>query len=418
MTWKSDPAVDTADAVETEAKRMDALEATREAARRGDWDAVWKEAQREKRATEAKAKAGTARKIDEADSLAALARLAPEPPALISPPFGKPPPDPVLWRKPTGLKDWKDPLLAVGDVAVLSGPGMAGKSTLTLALAWAAGRQREFGEACGLRVKCGRVAILSYEDAPERLAQRMAWYTHDLEPGANSELWDHVRIAPAQAPPLWTAGPDDRRAAGPSGWWSRWWAAVREFDPVLVVIDPASVAFAGANPNDGAAVRAFLLDLAGEAKVGGFGVLVVAHDTKAGRRSAKAGEDPGADAIAGSSQWYDGARGALHLANGLLACTKSNYGPSGWGATIRERRDGEDRFQGFELDRLLTPEEVKAERGRQQENARQGADTTGDLCKGLNSKGKPCRNPGLAAFDGYCKTHRPPARDASADSLV
>lgn len=113
-------------------------------------------------------------------------------------------------------------------MAILSGPAQGGKSTVSLAVAHAA---RNGGTACGLHLARGRVAVLSYEDSPARLAARMAWYGPAPE-------WEHVRTTPNPAP-LWEATADGR-ASGPSRFWRRWWGAVADFGPVLVVVDPAA----------------------------------------------------------------------------------------------------------------------------------------------------------------------------------
>ena len=147
--------------------------------------------------------------------------------------------------------------------------------------------------------------VLSYEDSGPRLAHRFEWYA---PPGE----WAHVRRARGAAP-LWEANPEDRRDNGPSTFWRPWWDAVADFGAGLVAIDPASVAAAGVSPSDGAAVRAFLLGVTGEAERIGAGVLIVAHDTKAARNEARAGIGPGPGAVAGSGQWSDGARAVLHL---------------------------------------------------------------------------------------------------------
>ena len=64
------------------------------------------------------------------------------------------PPKPIIWRarKPNGKGDAVDAVLSVGEVALLSGAGGLGKSTITrlvaLAGATAAGK---YGDACGLQ---------------------------------------------------------------------------------------------------------------------------------------------------------------------------------------------------------------------------------------------------------------------------
>ena len=291
--------------------------------------------------------------IDADDPMAAV---------LVPPPFGAPLPAPVLWRDMGGHSDpGRGTVLAIGEVGMLSGPGEAGKSTVSLALAHAA--RDGGGNACGLYVAVGKVAVLSYEDSLARLADRMAWH------GPPDE-WGHVRCARAPAP-LWETGLlGDRRASSPSVWWRRWWDAVAAFGPVLVVIDPASVAFSGASLNDATGVRAFLAAVTREAVRIECGVLIVAHDTKGVRNEERAGIGPGPGVVSGSGQWHDGPRSVVHMSSAgpgdkrILVAVKVNYGPSGWGARLAPRWDG-DKWRGLTLDSghaWLSREQVAAAR--------------------------------------------------------
>ena len=348
------------DAERAEARRG-ALATVRDAIRSGEYERARRELDAFEAAFSDPSDSDPLEGLDEAGTPEALRRILeradPGPDVLAAPAFGAPLPRPVLWR--AGSESGRGALIGAGEVAVLAGPGQGGKSTVALALARAA---REGGTACGLHVARGRVAVLSYEDSPARLAARMEWY------GARDE-WAHVRTAPAPAP-LWTADPEDRRESGPSAWWPRLWDALADFRPALVVIDPASVAFAGAHPSDGAAVRAFLLAVTEEADRTGAGVLILAHDTKGARNETRAGHGPGAGMVSGSAQWFDGARAVLHLSGPgpdekrLIVAEKSNYGPSGWGARLAPRWDG-DRWRGLALDSgepMLSRGRVKATR--------------------------------------------------------
>ena len=338
---------DTADLIERAAKRKDALGAARLAALDGDYGPARELARiEEAEAESAKEAADQADAIGKAKTGRELAKLAP-PDVLAALPFGAPLPGPVLWRDTGDLDATPErcgTVLCAGEVAMLAGPGEAGKSTVAVALTRVA---REGGAACGLHVARGRVALLSYEDSGPRLADRFTWY-------GPPDQWAHVRRAQGAAP-LWEADPEDRRASGPSAYWRPWWTAVREWGARLVVIDPASVAAAGISPSDGAGVRAFLLAVQREAVQAGAGVLIVAHDTKGARNEVRAGSGPGAGAVAGSGQWIDGPRGVLHLSAAgpddkrLLQCVKSNYGASGWGARLAPRWYG-DKWRGLALD--------------------------------------------------------------------
>ena len=277
-----------------------------------------------------------------------------------------PVPEPILWRDPGQGHDFTDPLIGAGEVGILSGPGGAGKSTVCLALARAAHKPdcpMGHGDACGLRIKAGPVAILSYEDAPVRLAHRAAWF-------GPRDRWEHVHVAKANPPALWTTADLEEgysRESGPSDWWNKWWGAVAALEPVLAIIDPASVAFSGASPSDGAAVRAFLAAVTLEAVRIGCGVLIVAHDTKGARNEARAGLSPGPGAVSGSAQWTDGARAVLHLSSQsgggrAIECVKANYSRAGWGANLRGSKGMGDAFTGWELDARIPDMDAERER--------------------------------------------------------
>ena len=220
-------------------------------------------------------------------------------------------------------------VLAVGEVAVLSGAGGTGKSYLglTLAAAAAAASAQHWTAACGLRVRGGGAVLLSYEDTPSRIAARLKGMGADLE---------GVYLADT-AEPLFPLQADfsGRREHGPAEFWGACWHRIRSREPSLVILDTGPKACGGLADYSPGPVIAFLQALEAEARKGGFGVLVVAHDTKAARNEARSGGDPGAGAIAGSSQWYDSARGCLYLgSDALLECIKSNYGPKGWAARL------------------------------------------------------------------------------------
>lgn len=272
-------------------------------------------------------------------------------------------PDPVLWSARAGKRS---PLLSVGEIAVFSGPGGIGKSSVALAVAAAAGAPRH-GEACGLAVRPGPVVFASYEDSAPRMAHRLRWFAggvaDDGRPAAGHVLaWKRPR-------PLWTVDPEGATIEADE--WGPFWRAVREAGAQLVILDPVSVALLGVSASDSGAVRDFLDRLTYEAERAECGVLLIGHDTKSARNQARAGEDPGAGAVAGSGAWFDGARGILYLwrergsDTRILECIKSNYGPTGWGARLRPRWDGDPprrKWRGLELAEGLTPQQVEIAR--------------------------------------------------------
>ena len=276
------------------------------------------------------------------------------PPTLVPPPWDARQPDPLIWREPdpSAGTDWRDPLLAVGEVGVLAGPGGMGKSLVTVALAHAMGKDDDHPAACGLRVAGGRVVVCSYEDSGARIVKRMRWYGRKAE-------WSHVQLASGPEP-LYCVSDG---AAQPTQYFDELWAAIAaEGDVRLLVLDPVSVAYTGP-PNDAMAVRGFIAALATKASDHNVGVLLVAHDTKAARDEVRRGTgDPGAGAVAGSSQWWDGSRSVLHLgpvpatpefeqyaeAKALLRCAKSNYGPTGWGVLLGHRITADNKWHGID----------------------------------------------------------------------
>ena len=143
--------------------------------------------------------------------------------------------------------------------------------------------------------------------------------------------------------------------ARPGRQWEFLWRQVRRIKPTLVVVDPASAALADVSAVEGGPVRALFTLAREEAEAAGCGILIVAHDTKQARNAVKAGEDPGAGAVAGSATWYDAARGVLHLrrdgkdGDRVLECLNANYGRAGWTVELRERLDGKGSFIGFDV---------------------------------------------------------------------
>ena len=81
-----------------------------------------------------------------------------------------PEPVPVLQRLGGG-----GAILSVGEIAVLSGEGGAGKSTLAAQLAMTSARTNEdsYDRAAGLSIQGGPVFMLSYEDRARRVADRL-----------------------------------------------------------------------------------------------------------------------------------------------------------------------------------------------------------------------------------------------------
>lgn len=298
-------------------------------------------------------------------------RTAPDKPVDVTAFANEPQPEPIIWRDDPNHPDDTnvDVVLSVGEVTVLASAGGLGKSTLTLDMAGAAVMAAEFkkssGDSCGLRIAAGPVMLVSYEDSPARIWQRVRWTLGRNVP-KGLLLWPRPM-------PLWIAY--DRGASfGPGAEWERLWHAARANGVRLVIIDPASVAAPDLPATSTGPARAFMDAMIAEMEPRradgwkGAGVLVVSHDTKAARNAVARGEDPGAGVVAGSAAWWDGARGVLSLmrdpragsTDRLLECAKANYGRERWGARLVERISDRGSFHGLKLGAALSREGMEA----------------------------------------------------------
>ena len=274
-----------------------------------------------------------------------------------------PEPEAVIWR------DWGDSsapahsVLAVGEIAVLSGAGGIGKSYIVTQLAEesASMKRSENTAVCGLRVRGGGVVVISYEDSGVRIAKRL-----EIMGWTGSE----VRVSVVDPPkPLFPVGGNVERPRDHdrAEHWARLFGAIRQSGPTMVVIDTGPKAMGGLADFSPGPVIAFYEALEREARSGQFGVLIVTHDTKA----ARTGGNPGPGGIAGSGQWHDSARGVVHLAEDmenpghvLLECLKSNHGPRGWGARLRYVMKGPDVCRGLECAETLDIQQMVDARGK------------------------------------------------------
>ena len=339
--------------------------------------------------------------VEVADDAAALEvfRAATVPAPLLQPAHDfatAPQPRPILWHDQGKESDGTnvDAVLSVGEVALLASAGGLGKSTVVLEVTSVAVRthaahrenprsQAPYGTACGLRVMAGPVALVSYEDAPARIAHRLRWINENAVP-PGLHLWPDPE-------PLWVAASDRGGESHAGNQWDALWREIRAIGARLVVVDPVSAALADVSTTETGPVRAFLRALTREAAPDeaagwqGCGVLLVAHDTKAARNALARGEDPGAGVVAGSAAWYDGARGVLSLMrvpigeDRLLECVKANYGRTGWGARLTERTGHDGAYRGLELVKRLdrsgleTAKEKPGKRGTDANGAGQPA---------------------------------------------
>lgn len=259
-----------------------------------------------------------------------------------------PPPVPVLWGMdgaagPAALV--RDILLAEGEVAVLSGAGGVGKSFVTLQ--WALAAARGDGSALGFGVRRGPVLLVSYEDSPVRIAQRLR--------AIGATRADCAEIRVLEAPGSLHVCDRDGQHAAPM--WRYLWDQAAVMRAQLIVLDPAHELIEGADEPGAGVVRRLIGDLSQMAAKIGAAVLIVTHDTKAARSAG--GDDPGPGAVGGSRAWTDRPRAGLYVVRNeelgkqrTLRCFKANHGPAGWKVNVRERTNASGKFGGFEFDDL------------------------------------------------------------------
>ena len=278
-------------------------------------------------------------------------------------------------------------VISEGTVCLLSGEGGVAKTTLSLQIALhiahrhlapmqSNGHGREWYESeaadlslrecAGLTGVGGPVLFASYEDPDtvcawrlKRLAERLD--EKDIESNRRAlhvNALKNISVLDLSRRPLYgppEGGTYSQRPVALSGWIDLK-RAVKEARPRLIIIDPALGAYVS-EANGPAPVREFLDALGEMAKEYNAGVLLLAHSTKAARRSTDL-YDPGH--IGGSGAWHDGVRGAMVLARERsedgkslghqLRILKANYGPSFIQANLEPKRansDGTGAILGF-----------------------------------------------------------------------
>lgn len=286
MRFDPTPPDEAADA-ERAAKRSEALAAAKDAARRGDWEHV----RREAAAARTPEAPDLSRRIDAAPDLQALAALAP-PPALRTATDWTGDPSPRAWLAPAWLPS--------GRAALFTGPGGGGKSLLALQLAAGiAGGDRNplHGDPRGgadqapmLDGDPGPALYCTWEDEPSEVLRRLAWADVD-----RAALGNRLHVADlAGRGPLWDAPEGGRGAPTEAG--AAVESLIRTLRPRLAVIDPTAGAYA-ASENDRAAVRGWLSHLGALAAETGAAVLLIAHPPK-----------DTAHSFSGSTDWRGGVR--------------------------------------------------------------------------------------------------------------
>ena len=262
-------------------------------------------------------------------------------------------PERLLWHN----EDDHGGILMQGELAILTGEGGIGKSRL--ALQWALQSLKKNVGETGIRIRPGNVVYMTYEDVPAEVRQRLVRLV------GKDALPDGLKVINMMDNPLFlqpVGAGGNSMPVSRSKQWREVWNIVRQGNPSLVIIDPIAEAYRSAGYSV-SGVRSFIAALRKEAQEGGFGILLLAHSTKAARSQDADPFDAGQ--VAGSAGWTDAVRGVLSLRwtesegkidkahldwteseRGIhkvdLRCAKANYGRSSrWTETLRSEKGGE-----------------------------------------------------------------------------
>ena len=231
-------------------------------------------------------------------------------------------------------------LLNAGEVAILSGMGAAGKSTLTVGLALeltvlGAGVR---GEVCGaFEAEGGLVLVVGYEDRLGIVGRRGKRFADYMDHGKSERLFhtalQQVEIMEMRSPifgpdpytPLYNARPTTLEG------WQELRDRARSVEPHLIVLDPALCAYVG-DATSPPPVSEFILTLRDLAEEFDCGVILVSHGTKSARGGGRRKidpDDPGQ--VMGTGSWTDRPRCTMTIRPGplgqsILTVYKANYG--------------------------------------------------------------------------------------------
>lgn len=289
------------------------------------------------------------------------------------------------WNDAPPEREWLvEGWLAAHRVAILAGPGGAGKSRLALQLAAGVASGRQWLKARGggddddvvaptLQTDAAPTVIASWEDELEEFARRLHRFEGGLPPvGRNLHGLDFAGCGPLWGPPR-GAHAATVCGWGDSGTWlQRYCERIRA---KLLVIDPLAAAY-GSDENSRSLVRQFLSALDGWARSSQCAVLVVAHPPKLGKTG---------PVYSGSTDWHAAVRsmwslGLQDTGAGEAPCLtshKGNYVQAGnselwlagypaWYVT--------DQYEAVRLSTKISGDDSNRKRGRDSGNGADRAD--------------------------------------------
>ena len=235
------------------------------------------------------------------------------------------PPTPVIWFDNRSYGVDENPLVSVGEPGVLTGPGGSGKSLFALGLACACATGKD--SALGFNIRPGKVILISYEDSPTRLAERVFHIN-------NGKIPENLFVM-NNPNPLWTGVRGNPGHISSSKTWDELEEACKRLEPSLVIVDSAGEALGNIDENHSLPVNTLYRELSRLPKLPG--VLIIAQPTKEARNLAESGDKPGTGAVVASIAWQDRARVVAYMRKvgygksdlRRIEIIKSNYGPDG-----------------------------------------------------------------------------------------
>lgn len=232
---------------------------------------------------------------------------------------------PLAWRGlPLEEMQWlATNRIPAGEVAILSGDGGGGKTTIALQLAIAVARG--LGEWLGTATQSGPVVFVSAEEPEAEMRRRLDRIARKLgiDPGEIARL--HFHFGQPETSLLAVASGDGTMS--PTPMFHALAATAELIRPTVVMVDSVAGVFGG-NQNDRVHVRSFISLLRGLARRAGCAVLLLDHPSLTG---ITAGTGRG-----GSMDWQNAVRARLHVrsakedsAERELEVMKLNYGAPG-----------------------------------------------------------------------------------------
>lgn len=239
---------------------------------------------------------------------------------------------PSLAHRPLPARQWAvEGLVPFGAVTLFSGDGGSGKSTLALQLACSTVLGQRW---LGRETKNGSAVYVSCEDDLDELHRRLdgicnceSWDIADLD---GLELFDRVGRDNA----VMMRGTEFGSVWEDTPWWIRFSNWIRDFAPMLVVLDSLYDFFPG-NQLDQAAARTFMGKLRELAHDAGCAIVVLWHPSKSGMETG--------DGTSGNVAFRNAARSMLYLERAdkddpdgprVIHTKKANYGPAADEVTV------------------------------------------------------------------------------------